>query len=50
MKTAIGIITAIIGLAILATVLSNRSNTSQLISSATGGFSGLLKTALSPIR
>lgn len=41
--------TAIIGVAILATLVSNRANTSKVIQSATSGFGYDLGIALSPV-
>ena len=43
------ILTAIIGVAILAVILSRNSNTSGVIASAAEGFSIALGTAVSPI-
>lgn len=49
MKSFIGVITAIIGIAILATLISGRANTAKIIKGITGTFSNLLKSALKPI-
>ena len=43
------ILTAIVGVAILAVILSRNSNTSNVIASAAEGFSMALGTAVSPI-
>ncbi|HEY6018431.1 MAG TPA: hypothetical protein VIY48_00570 [Candidatus Paceibacterota bacterium] len=45
----VAILTAIIGVAIIAVIVSNRSNTSNVISSAANAFSEALGTAVSPI-
>lgn len=47
MKTFMTVITAIIGIAILAVLVGGGSNTSELIKALTGGFSKLIETALS---
>lgn len=53
MNSAIGgvvtVATAIIGLAIIATLVSNRANTSNVIKSATGGFATALQAAEAPV-
>jgi len=43
------ILTAIIGVALLAVLVSRNSQTPQVLKSAFGGFSEALKTALSPV-
>ncbi|WWT37750.1 membrane DNA delivery [Enterobacteria phage PRDsepia] len=43
------VLTAIIGVAILATLVSNRANTANVIKAGAGGFSNMLGTALSPV-
>lgn len=43
------VLTAIIGVAILATLVSNRANTANVIKAGAGGFSNILGTALSPV-
>lgn len=43
------IVIAIIGVATLAVILSRNSNTTEVVSAASGGFSQMLATALSPI-
>ena len=43
------VIMAIIGLAVLAVILSKNANTSNVISAAGGGFSQLLAAAISPV-
>lgn len=43
------VLTAIIGVAILATLVSNRANTAGVIKAGSSGFSDMLGTALSPV-
>lgn len=43
------VLTAIIGVAIIAVLVSNRANTSQVIQSAGGAFSSALGTAEAPV-
>jgi len=43
------VIVAIIGLAVIAALVSNRSNTPQLVRESTGGVARLIGAALSPI-
>jgi hypothetical protein len=43
------IVTAIIGVAILSVLVSKQSDTSNVLKSASGAFSGALGTALSPV-
>lgn len=43
------VITAIIGVAILAVLVSQRAQTSQVIQAAAGGFATDLRAALSPL-
>jgi hypothetical protein len=45
----VSVLTAIIGVAIIATILSKSSNTSNVIGAGSSGFSNMLKTALSPL-
>lgn len=45
----VAVLTAIIGVAIVAVIVSKRSNTSGVISSAANAFSEALSTAVSPI-
>jgi hypothetical protein len=45
----VAVLTAIIGVAIVAVIVSKRSNTSTVISSAAQAFSDALSTAVSPI-
>lgn len=45
----VAVLTAIIGVAILSVILSNKSNTSGVISSASQAFASMLSTAVSPI-
>jgi len=43
------ILTAIIGVAILSVILSNKSNTASVLSASSSAFDSILKTAMSPI-
>lgn len=43
------ILTAIVGVAIIATLVSNKAQTSQVINAGGSAFSGALGTALGPI-
>lgn len=43
------ILSGILGVAILSVLVSKNANTSDVISSASRGFSGALSTALSPV-
>lgn len=45
----VSILTAVIGVAILATIVSKNSNTSGVITAGGNAFSGILGTALSPV-
>jgi hypothetical protein len=45
----VAIITAIIGVAIIAVLVSNQSNTSGVLSAGGNAFSNILKTAVSPV-
>lgn len=45
----VAILTAIIGVAIVAVIVSNRSNTANVITSAAQALSGAVATAVSPI-
>lgn len=45
----VAILTAIIGVAIVAVIVSKRSDTTNVVSSAFSAFSGLVSTAVSPI-
>lgn len=49
LKSIITVLTAIIGVAIIAVLVSKNSATSQVIGSFTQGFSTILKTAISPV-
>lgn len=49
LKAILSIFTAIIGVAILAVLVSKKSNTEGLISSVSSGFSSVLKAALGPV-
>lgn len=40
---------AIVGISIVATLVSNGANTSKVITAATGGFATVLKDAVSPV-
>ena len=46
---AIGVFIAIVGLASLAVVVSNKSQTSQVLSSLLNGFSTAVRAAVSPV-
>jgi len=48
-KWIISLVAAIVGLAIVAVVLSHNSNTSSVISTALSGLNTLVGTAISPI-
>lgn len=48
-KAMVTIVTAVIGVAIIATLVSNRSNTSGVITAGGNAFSSILNSALSPI-
>lgn len=48
-KEAVAILTAIIGVAILAVLLSSKSNTVAVLGAASSGFGNILATAMSPI-
>lgn len=45
----VSILTAIIGVSILAVLLSSKSNTTNVLTAAAQGFSGILSVAMSPI-
>lgn len=45
----VSILIAVIGVAIIAVLVSNKSQTSQVISAGGTAFSGILSTALSPV-
>ena len=49
MDKSIGVLIAIVGLASLAVVVSKRSNTAKVLDSLLGGFSGAIKSAVSPL-
>lgn len=49
LNSVVTVAVAIIGVAIVAVLVSRNANTSQVISSASQGFSGALSTALSPV-
>jgi hypothetical protein len=44
-----GIVTGLVGVAIVAVILSNRSNTSNVIGVSFQGLSNLFQTAVSPV-
>jgi PRD1 phage membrane DNA delivery len=48
-KALTGIVTAIIGIAILSVIVSNKANTSGVIQSAASGFGNILAVATSPV-
>lgn len=45
----VSILTAVIGVAFLATIVSKNANTAGVISAGSSGFSQILNTALSPV-
>lgn len=45
----IGVLIAIVGLAALAVIVSKRSNTAKVLDALLKGFSGAIKTAVSPV-
>lgn len=49
MNALVTIVVAIIGVAILAVIVSQRSNTANVITSAGNAFSSVLKAAVSPV-
>lgn len=49
MGEIVTIITAIIGVAMVAVLVSQKANTSKVVSSATGGLGYLLDVAMSPV-
>lgn len=49
-KAIITIATALIGVAIIATLVSKKANTAGVINSLGGAFTGTLNAALSPIK
>lgn len=48
-SSIVTIATAIVGVAILAVLVSKQANTAQVISAATGGFAQDLSAAVSPV-
>ncbi len=48
-ESVVTILTAIVGVAILALLVSKKSNTAAVIQSAASGFSNALGTAVSPV-
>lgn len=48
-SSIVTIATAIVGIAILAVIVSNNANTANVISSATGGFAQDIQAAVSPV-
>lgn len=46
---AIGVFITAIGLAALAVIVSKRSNTAKVLDALLGGFSGIIKAAVSPV-
>lgn len=48
-ESIVTIATAIVGVALLALIVSNRSNTANVIRAAGGAFSGALGVAVSPV-
>lgn len=49
-KALVTILTAVIGVAIVATLVSKRSNTAGVLSAGGNAFAGILNSALSPIK
>lgn len=49
-KAIVGILTAVIGVAIIATLVSKKSNTAGVLTAGGNAFSGILGAALSPIK
>lgn len=47
--TALGIVTAIVGLAILAVIVGRNSKTGEVIREASKGFTSALQVAVSPV-
>lgn len=47
--SVVSILTAVVGVAFLATIVSKNSNTAGVISAGSTGFSQILGTALSPV-
>ncbi len=47
--SVVSILTAVVGVAILATIVSKQSNTVGVINAGFGGFNQILGTALSPV-
>lgn len=48
-KALVTILTAVIGVAIIATLVSNRANTAGVLTAGGNAFSSILNSALSPI-
>lgn len=48
-NSIVAVATAIVGLAVVATLVSRNANTSQVISSASTGFAGALSAAEAPV-
>lgn len=49
-KAMVTILTAVIGVAIVATLVSKRSNTAGVLSAGGNAFSNILNSALAPIK
>lgn len=49
-KAMVTILTAVIGVAIVATLVSKKSNTAGVVSAGGNAFSSILNSALSPIK
>lgn len=49
-KAMVTILTAVIGVAIVATLVSKKSNTAGVLTAGGNAFSGILNSALSPIK
>ena len=49
-RTIVTILTAVIGVAIIATLVSKKSNTAGVLTAGGNAFSNILNSALSPIK
>lgn len=45
----VGVLTLIVGLASLAVIVSKKSNTAAVLNASLGGFSSLIRSAISPV-
>lgn len=48
-QSIVSILTAVVGVALLATIVSKKSNTAGVLTAGASGFSQILGTALSPV-